>query len=231
MEMLGKIVRGLASIPIIGGALVFVLGFLPLLLVIPLNLSNGISMIIGGLLMATWCYFLSAKKIINIVTPLLPLPLWIFGVIMALAGVYGIVTGKWDESKVEPETVMQSEPVESTPDQPVPAKPEVSTVDTPKVEQLEKQQDPAAVEKALEARQTELKTYQDEAAETALVQLQESLESMKQLEKTVGKEKLQEIMQAHGDGENSINFEDAMAEMQRQIDDLKRKGYGAESNK
>lgn len=212
MEIIGKIVRGLASIPLIGGALVFILGFLPLLAVIPLNLPNGLSLIIGGLLMAAWCYFLSAKKIINNLTPLLPLPLWIFGVIMALAGVFGIVTGTWDKPTTEPETVMQSE------SDSISSESAIDSVSEPVVEQVTKQD-------RSEMSHQMSKTEQDKALDETLQNMEKSLEDLKALEKTIGAEKIQKIYDAQ-DTENSLSFKEAMAEMQKKIDELKRQGAG-----
>lgn len=219
MEKLSKIIRGIASIPGVGGLFVLILGFSPLLLVIPLNLSNGISMIIGGLLMAAWCYFLSAKKIINIVTPLIPIPLWILGVVMAIAGVYGIITNKWDETETTPEVSMP-EVKQSIQEPAMVEKPEAEP--EPESEQITKHEQP---EISPEIPQQSSNADQDKAAEYALEQMEKALEDMKVLEKTLGAEKIQEIYDAQG-VENTVSFEEAMAEMQKQIDDLKRQGYG-----
>ena len=223
METLGKIVRGLASIPIIGGALVFVLGFFPLLAIVPLNLSNGLSLILGGLLMAAWCYFLNVKKIINIVTPLIPIPLWILGIVMALAGVYGMVTNKWDDGKDGAETV----PQEITP---------LKSVSEPDL-QLKQGQDQmplsksgavdpvdvSSANKIQEANSIDLEKMKDEASEKALVHLEQALKNMEELSESIGQEKLDEIINAQGDegSDNAMNIEEAMNEMRKQIAELK----------
>ena len=222
MEILSKIVRGIASIPLIGGALVFVLAFLPLLAVVPLNLSNGLSMIIGGLLMAAWCYFLKAKNIINIVTPFIPFPLWIFAVIMAIAGVYGMITNAWDDSKIDAERV----PQEITPSKrfPTPApKPEPEPVSIPEADPVEFNN----AEKIQEANSIDFNKMKDEAAENALKEMQKALKDLEELSESIGQEKLDEIINAQGSSDNSMNFEETMAEMRKQIAELKSQGYGA----
>jgi len=225
METLGKIIRGIASIPVVGGALVFVLGFLPVIAVIPLNLSNGLSMIIGGLLMAAWCYFLNAKKLINIVTPLIPIPLWILGIVMSIAGVYGIVTNKWDDKKVDTEMVPQEITPSKTVQEPT-MKPESKSEVHPgkKVENeaIHEQSNSSEQDKKID-----LDTERDKASEYALEQMEKALEDMKNLKETLGEEKIQEIYDSQG-SDNTMNFEEAMAEIQKQIDDLKQQGYGAE---
>ena len=198
MEIISKIVRTLASLPLVGGALVFVLGFLPLLLIIPLNLSNGVSMIIGGLLMAAWCYFLKAKNIINIVTPLIPIPLWILGFVMAIAGVYGIVTNAWDDSNVNAETVPQeitpSKSVASPEPEPEP-EPEPGLEIETQVQQQTVEPDAAPLEKEKmiqQANSIDLDKVRDEAAEKALVHMEKALADLEELSESIEQEKLEE---------------------------------------
>jgi len=59
--------------------------------------------------------------------------------------------------------------------------------------------------------------------------MEKSLDEMKKLSEQLGPEKLQEIFDAQGGSENSMNFEEAMAEMQKQIDALKSQGYGTDN--
>ena len=95
MEAFGKVIRGLCSIPLVGGVIALLIGILPFFLILPFPdgpykyLLNAL----GGILVAGWCYFLSKKKIINIVTPLLPVPFWVLGILMAIAGVYQHIFG------------------------------------------------------------------------------------------------------------------------------------------
>ncbi|MDH3608586.1 MAG: hypothetical protein OEQ24_04990 [Gammaproteobacteria bacterium] len=65
-------------------------------------------MIIGGLLTAAWCYLLNAKNIINIVTPVIPIPNWVLGIVLAIGGVYGIITNAWDKSGTAPEVLLRT---------------------------------------------------------------------------------------------------------------------------
>lgn len=233
MEILSKIIRGIASIPLVGGFFVLIVGFLPVIALIPLNLSTGLTMIIGGVLTAVWCYLLNAKKIINIVTPVFPIPNWVLGVLMAIGGVYGMVTNAWDDSKIDAERV----PQEITPSKNVPApvpelKPEPAPVSIPETSVQDEAANAEAMEntkKLQEAKNVDLDKIRDEASERALVQMEKSLDEMKKLSEQLGPEKLQEIFDAQGSSENSMNFEEAMAEMQKQIDALKSQGYGADN--
>jgi hypothetical protein len=228
MEMISKIVRTLASIPVIGGALVFVLGFLPVILVLFLDLSNGLSMIIGGLLMAAWCYFLNAKKIINIVTPLIPIPLWIIGIVMALAGVYGIITNKWDESDAAPEVVNEKvKPSGGYSDRAVKPQKQPEPASNQEREQAPAEVEDSLVEKPLDDRKVELEKLQKKAGDEALVQMEKSLEDMKKLSESLGKEQFEKIINSHGESENVLTLEDLMAKLQKQIDELKSQGYGS----
>ena len=95
MEMIGKVVRGICSIPIIGGYLALIVGILPLIIVIPFidGPYKYLVTAVAGLLIAAWCFFLSKKKIINIVTPLLPIPFWVFGILISIFAVYQHIFG------------------------------------------------------------------------------------------------------------------------------------------
>ena len=213
--------------------MVFVFGFLPLLLIIPLNLPNGISMIIGGLLMAAWCYFLKAKNVINIVTPLIPIPLWILGVVMAIAGVYGMVTNAWD--KPDADVVRQEMTTSKNVFTPEPL-PKNAPEDTQNPIAISKP-DPAAIEKEkrlLQADINDLNKLKDKESEKALIVLEESLASMEQakigmeeISETIGQEKFDEMMNEQLGFDYAIKLEEQMTELRKQIAELKSKGYGA----
>jgi len=95
MEMIGKVVRGICSIPVIGGYLALIVGLLPLIIAIPFvdGPYKYLATAVAGLLIAAWCFFLSKKKIINIVTPLVPIPFWIFGILITIFAVYQHIFG------------------------------------------------------------------------------------------------------------------------------------------
>ncbi len=239
MDTLVKIVRTLASLPIIGGALVFVLGFFPLLAVIPFNLSTGLSIIIGGLLVAAWCYFLSAKKIINIVTPFIPIPLWVVGLLMAMVGVYGVITNAWDETEATSDVVMpETKPAikEIAPiTQPETTSDVVNEADQEalreQVKQLEQEQligkeKKQEFEKALEKARQEAKAQ----APKVIAQMEESLENIKKLKGTEAEKQYEAIMKTQ-DPENAMTLDEAIAEMEKAIEDFKNSAYGAEQTK
>lgn len=210
MEILSKIIRGIASIPLVGGFFVLIVGFLPVIALIPLNLSTGLTMIIGGVLTVVWCYLLKAKKIINIVTPVFPIPNWVLGVLMVIGGIYGVFTNAWDDSKIDAERV----PQEITPSKNVPApvpelKPEPAPVSIPETSVQDEAANAEAMEntkKLQEAKNVDLDKIRDEASERALVQMEKFLDEMKKLSEQLGPEKLQEIFDAQGGSENSMNF-------------------------
>lgn len=233
METIPKIVRALASLPLVGGVLVFVLGFLPLLLIIPLNLSNGLTMVIGGLLMAAWCYFLNVKKIINIVTPLIPIPLWILGIVMALAGVYGMATNKWDDSATEPKVINESiQPSGTETNSTVQPREQTESESENKPENKperkpERKIEPAEVERNVEQPNLELEHLREGAAESVVKQLEKSLEGMKALSETLGKEQFEKVINSNGNSEETRTLEDVTEKIQQQIDELKSQGHGS----
>lgn len=92
MDKLIQIIRTIANIPILGNLILIVISFVPLLLAFQLKVSAGLTYIIGGLLMCAFFYFLKAKNVINILAPG-GIPMWIVGVLIALFGVYVMVTG------------------------------------------------------------------------------------------------------------------------------------------
>ncbi len=208
MGFLVKIVRVLASLPIIGGALVFVIGFFPLLAIIPLNLSTGLSILIGGLLTAAWCYFLSAKKVINIVTPFIPIPLWIIGILVSGIGVYGIITNTWDETGTNTEVVMPE--TKSSANEPVPAAKPDTTPDTDN-----KRKQPAE--------DVDFDQVRRDAEDYALEQMERSFEDMQRVLEEIGPDKFEEVFNAQRGNEDFMSFEEAMVEMEKQIDELRRR--------
>lgn len=95
MEAIGKVIRGLCSIPVVGGIIALVIGLLPIVIAIPFADSPYKYLVtaVAGLLIAAWCFFLSKNKIINIVTPVLPIPFWVIGIAITAAGVYQHIAG------------------------------------------------------------------------------------------------------------------------------------------
>ncbi|MFK7816287.1 MAG: hypothetical protein AB8B92_08120 [Gammaproteobacteria bacterium] len=233
MEILTKIIRGIASVPVVGGVFVFVIGFLPLLLLFPLNLSNGLMLIIGGLFVAAWCYFLQVKKIINIVLPVIPIPLWTLGIVMVLSGVYQTIFGNFGDVQPAPEVVkesikpsvnateqMQSETSMAVePDQEA-LREEVKRLEQEQVIGQEKKQE---FEQALEKAKQEAK----EMAPKVIAQMQDSLESIKKLKGTPAAEQYEAIMKSQNP-ENPMTIDDAIAEMEQAIEDFKQSAYGVE---
>lgn len=241
MEMLSKIIRGIASIPVVGGIFVFLIGFLPLILLLPLNLSNGLMLIIGGLLIAAWCYFLQVKKIINIVLPIIPIPLWTLGIVMVLSGVYQTIFGNFGEVDPSPEVVQESikpsmdapESMQSSSETEKEAEPSVSIesdqntlreqVQRLEQEQLMGEEKKQEFEKAIEKAKQEAK----ELAPKVIAQMEESLESIKKLKGTPAGEQYEAIMKSQ-DPENAMTLDDAIAEMEQAIEDFRRNAYDGE---
>jgi len=99
METLGKWLRGVSSIPVIGGFIALLVGILPVILLLPVYFkvdgtpNTYLVNVIAGLLIAAWCFWLSKKNIMNIVTPVLPIPFWILGILIAIAGLYQYFVG------------------------------------------------------------------------------------------------------------------------------------------
>ncbi len=190
-------------------------------------------MIIGGLLIAAWCYLLKAKNIINIVTPVIPIPNWVLGIVLAIGDVYGIITNAWDKSGTAPEVFIEDvEPSVNAPasiSKPEPAPAPVS-IPTPSVQnEAEKAAVMENAKKLQEANNIDLDKARDKAAEQALKQMEQSLKDMERISEMVGQEKLQEIKDAQGGSENSMNLEEAMAEKRKQIAELKSQEYGSEN--
>lgn len=222
MEALAKIIRGIASIPVVGGYFVLLVGFLPIVGLIPLGLSTGMLLLLGGVLIALWCFFLSAKNIINIVTPIIPIPNWVLGVVMAIAGVYGMVTNAWDDDHTDSELVRKEVVSSKSVASPVEAE--------PKLEAEMQLKSKAVEENAIHLQQesqTEFDKIKDEAYEKALVDMQSALADLEELSESIGQEKLDELLGEQVSSENSLNFKEAMAEMRKQIAELKSQGYGA----
>lgn len=92
MDTVSKLIRSACSLPLIGGVLALVIGFLPALIALPVLSSNThIANMTIGVLVACWCYLLTRKNVINIVFPIVPIPLWIGGILMFLFGTYGLI--------------------------------------------------------------------------------------------------------------------------------------------
>lgn len=93
METFSKIIRKLCDLPLIGGFVALIIGFAPALALLPLFSANRyIANFTIGLLIAAWCYFLSRKNIVNLALPVVPIPLWVGGILMSVFGAYGYVT-------------------------------------------------------------------------------------------------------------------------------------------
>jgi len=95
MEALGKTVRGICSIPVVGGFAALIIGLLPIVIAFPFAQSPYKYLItaVAGLLIAGWCFLLAKKNIINIVTPVIPLPFWVIGLLISALAVYQHVFG------------------------------------------------------------------------------------------------------------------------------------------
>jgi len=90
MESFSKLIRGICAIPLIGGFLTLLLGILPILLVSPFwnSESKDLAVAGGAILVAAWCYFLGKMKIVNIVTPVIPVPLWSVAILSSIVVLY-----------------------------------------------------------------------------------------------------------------------------------------------
>lgn len=237
MEILSKIIRGIASIPLFGGYFVLLVGFFPIVGLIPLGLSTGMLLVIGGLMVAAWCYFLKAKNIINIVTPIIPIPNWVLGVVMAIAGVYGMVTNTWDESNTDPDLVRQEMTAPKSVSVPENVQKPVTIPKPDLVDPDLTKPDTAELEKEImlqEASSIDLSKMRDEASKEGLIALEEALAgleqvkiNMEEISKSIGQEKFDQMMGEQMGSDYSMILEEDMAELRKQIAELKSKGYGA----
>lgn len=71
----------------------FFIGFLPAAPIFALGLGDAVAAIIYGLLTSAWTFFLDRSGLLKIVTPLIPVPLWIFALIISAYGVYRLIAG------------------------------------------------------------------------------------------------------------------------------------------
>jgi len=95
MEAIGKTVRGICSIPFIGGFVALIIALLPIVIAFPFVDSPYKYLVtaVAGLLIAGWCYFLAKKNIINIVAPVIPVPFWLMGLVISAVAIYQHIFG------------------------------------------------------------------------------------------------------------------------------------------
>ncbi|MGH1485263.1 MAG: hypothetical protein ACRBCI_03515 [Cellvibrionaceae bacterium] len=93
MEIVKKIVNGICSVPVVGGYLALLVAFAPALPIFLIGIDKSVAAVIGGLLIAIWCFALAKFNIIRIVTPFLPIPMWAFGLLIAGYGAYSLLLG------------------------------------------------------------------------------------------------------------------------------------------
>ncbi len=93
MNNLSKIIRAICGLPVVGGLITLLLGVAPALLPAAILGSGPIAGFFGGALLAAWCYFLAKKQIINIVFPVIPIPLWTVGIAISCYAAFLIVSG------------------------------------------------------------------------------------------------------------------------------------------
>lgn len=88
---LRQVIKSLCSIPVIGGFITLLIALLPGLLVFPIPLEQPVKVIIFGLLVSAWCFFLAKKYRINITLPVLPIPFWGLGLLISASGAYQFI--------------------------------------------------------------------------------------------------------------------------------------------
>ena len=93
-----NVVQKMCGMPVVGGFVALLIGLiLPLipfvLLFEKVGISKEVIMIFGGLSIAGWNYFLKKSGTVNITTPVIPIPVWIFGIIISLVSLGYVVTG------------------------------------------------------------------------------------------------------------------------------------------
>ena len=92
------IIRKICGVPIVGGWVALLIGLiLPLIPFILVSEVTGMSqevlLMFGGLAIAGWNYFLKKSDTINITLPVIPVPVWIFGIGIAVVPLGFVVTG------------------------------------------------------------------------------------------------------------------------------------------
>jgi len=93
-----KTIQNLCGLPGIGGFIAFLFGFiLPVMPGILLASTFGwpkpVGALIAGICVVAWDYFLRKTGTVNIVTPLLPFPIGLLGVLMALFAIFKLIFG------------------------------------------------------------------------------------------------------------------------------------------
>ena len=94
-----NLIQKACGMPVIGGVVTLLIGIiLPIIPFILLSksigISNEISMVFAGLAVAGWNYYLKKSNTINVVTPVIPIPVWILGIIIAAVSLGYVITGK-----------------------------------------------------------------------------------------------------------------------------------------
>ena len=93
MEAIKKIINAITSIPVVGSYLAFVIGVLPGIPALFIVSNEAVAAILCGLIIAAWCFFLSKTNILKLMSPVIPVPFWMFGLAISGFGVFRLVTG------------------------------------------------------------------------------------------------------------------------------------------
>jgi len=86
MQAVSKVIQSLCGIPIVGGFITLALAVLPGLPALFLIQNDALAAIVFGLIVAAWTFLLQHLKIIRIMAPLIPVPFWVVGLLMAAYG-------------------------------------------------------------------------------------------------------------------------------------------------
>lgn len=93
MDKLQKILNTLCGLPVVGGYMTFFIGLIPAAPIFAIGLGDALAATLYGLLTAAWTFFLQKSGLLKIVTPFIPMPLWIFALAIAAYGVYRMIFG------------------------------------------------------------------------------------------------------------------------------------------
>jgi len=150
------------------------------------------------------------------VLPIVPIPVWILGIVLTLTGAYQSIFGNSKGIDGAPEVVKeQIQPIASDP----------KSVSTPTQEnsQLGKAQK-LEQESKIEYKDALAKVQKEmsDMAPKVIAQMEESLESIKKLKGTPAGDQYEALMRSQ-DPDNPMTLDDAIAKMEKSIEEYKQK--------
>ncbi|NEW60326.1 FHA domain-containing protein [Sulfurovum sp. bin170] len=100
--MLKDIARVASSIPLFGDTIATIISLMPLILIITISqgleyeIEDNLVLLIGGFTIAVWTFYLEEEDVFSITTPIIPIPMWIVGIFMSIAGLVSFgMDGDW----------------------------------------------------------------------------------------------------------------------------------------